>query len=123
MRKTKKIAILVSAAIGIFLIALCIFNASTIISFFTAKSDELLSVQKRITVLDGQVSQVEFDDGKSFTFWKYGKDLYVTTPLASLQETGVFTPVKDAHYYYKGLKILVEEVQQSWFKLSLEPQW
>lgn len=76
----------------------------------------------KVTVVEGQISSVNFDD-KSYTFFKDGKSLYVFAFAAELSETGIYIPVKGSIYHYMGIEIIVDEVEADWFVLLVKPEW
>jgi len=93
-------------------IVACILNASTIVSFFQG------SAYTKVTVVEGQVSAVDFDD-KRYTFVKDGKYLFVS----SLADMATYTPSEGAVYHWAGIEIKVSEVYQDWFVLLVKPEW
>jgi hypothetical protein len=106
----KKIAVL---SLIVIVAAICILNAQTILSFLSP------SPYKKVTVVEGQITIVDFDD-KSYNLWKEGKNLYVG---AQFNLPATYTPSQGAVYHWHGIEIVVSEIYEDWFVLFVKPEW
>lgn len=113
----KKIAVLLTFLVILFVIVL---NGPIIYSAFQNFIQQ--SSYTKVTVVEGQVAEVEFDDNE-YVFVIMGETsdrFLVITPLG---EAKLFDIVEDAVYSDLGIEIVVSEVHSDYIVLLVKPEY